>query len=365
MAIDFPGLNLTETDWSKFNPYKTYQESQSTALANALNEFKRQSEAARAPYYGRMAEAETKKAEAEPEEILARALQARTEAKYTPTKYKIEQMNAETRRGELGARTSNSFRQWSQTPEGQKIIQNDPEMAKAIYNAIQTSAAGYGYKPPSEANTPEEHAVAQTVKDQNQKVTPKDMVKQIQTAAQDQYEKQNLPADTKKRLYAGHRFKATIPMVKDNLRKASVYFSPQGQIKLKEDQTKAAAEKRVPPELQAYRNLMQDLEQMSLLGANLEGVPADQLSRGAYHKIWDAPTFFNSPQDAEQYIDHAINLGLVADSANRSTLSEITSDTGEQSATPETAAPATPSGGGKKGDTYSKWENGKLVKVNK
>jgi len=237
------------------------------------------------------------------------AAKNQAEADFAPTKYNIAQQNANARTQGAQNSASNAFRLWAQTPEGQQIIIKNPDMAKAVYNAFQQQAANY--LPPKELKPLPEDA------------TEKDIIKDIQKGAADNYEKTNLPADTKKRLYSGERFKVTVPSVLENFQKASVYFGPQGRAKLVKDQKNALSSGRRSPELQAYYNFEQGLEQLKVQGAFLEGVPADIPSRTAYAKIYDINKFFNNPTDAMGQLQYAIKLALMADKANQSSLSEI------------------------------------------
>ena len=249
---------------------------------------------------------------------------------YIPTKYANETRNSLTSLGKLNATTSNIFRLWSQTPEGQQIIKNRPDIANAVLQNIEQQASLSTGNP---INNPPEQSLMNPVK---QSVSPSEgivpavkndardqLIKNIQQGASDSYERTNLPADTKKRLYAGGRYKTTVPSVLENFDKAKVYFSPKGQVRLKADEIRAASDKRVPESLQAYRQFKQGLDQLKVQGAFLEGVPADQISRAAYAGIYDISKFFNNPTDAMESLKYAINLALMADKSNQSSLSDI------------------------------------------
>jgi hypothetical protein len=171
---------------------------------------------------------------------------------------------------------------------------------------------------------PEQPEVAQAPPDLSKPQSRKDIIKDIQDSAADQYVKLTWPPDVKKRLYAGDRFKATVPMVIQNFELAKEYFSPQGRKLLLQDIKKGTGKNAVtPPRYQAYKNFVQGIEQLNVQGAFLEGVPADQISRGQYHKVFDIDTFFNNPESAQQTLETAINLGLQADEANRSRPGEL------------------------------------------
>lgn len=283
------------------------------------------------------------------------------ENKFIPTKYSIQQMNAQIRARELNNQVNNSFRLWSQTPEGQKIISNSPSVANAILqnmrsqaqimmnnsmnnipqipseNAMTNNIPSNIINIPKTSNIPvninnvpkniyPEQKPASIVQNENPlppDASNEDLIKDIQQGARDAYAKTNYPADTKKRLYAGARFKTTVPSILQNFELAKIYFSPKGQVQLKKDEFRAMTEKRVPPALQAYRMFKQGLEQAKVQGAFLEGVPADQMSREAYGQVYNISKFFNNPDDAFESLKYAINLALMADESNRQSLSEI------------------------------------------
>lgn len=226
-----------------------------------------------------------------------------------PMKFALDQKNALLRQQEINQSANNSFRQWASTPEGQQIITNDPNIAKTVYQSMINDAN----KVIQSGGSNENYSVPQ----QNTATQDK-MVKAIQEGSEDAYVRTNYPSDIKKRLYAGDRYKATVPQVLENFSKAKVYFSPGGVIQLKKDEASATKDKRVSPSLQAYRKFKQGIEQLNVQGAFLEGVPADQISRGAYNKIYDIDMFLNNPEDAEDTLHNAIQLGLTADEANRS-----------------------------------------------
>lgn len=301
---------------------------------------------------------------------------ANTEARFMPTKYDIERMNATTRQNELSSSKANQLRYWAQTPEGQAAISKDPRLAESIYKAIQQSASQYGYQQPTDQgvntdmgtdiNNPPmsgsgqsqmpsatqgqmPNAPQQNTQQPNQTVP--EIVKSIQVGARDAYAKKNIPADVQKRLFAGERFKATIPVLKSNFELAKDYFSPQGKIQLELDERSPNAGNN--PRLLAYRQFRQAIEQINVQGAMLEGVPADQISRGAYNKIFDIPMFFNSPEAAQQILDNGLNLALLGDQANRQSLGQITNGQSENKAS---SNPSTK-------DTHYKWNGHDLVEV--
>ena len=299
------------------------------------------------------------------------------ETKWMPTKYDIERMNAETARGKYAVGINNTLLKWTQTPEGEKALQGDPALAKSVLQAIRQSASSFGYQndqgssqqpviqqgnqpsvnqpnPRGPMDTtglkrndlvqianadqakydqqnnikpyqsiPEKAAEQQTQQDYGKKKTEDELVREIQRGAADHYEKMNLPADIKKRLYAGDRFKATTPLVLKDFQLARNYFSPAGYEQYLKDEAKTWPAGKVPVQLQAMRRFKQGLEQLKVQGAMLEGVPADKKSRADYAAIYDLPRFLNSPEDAQNLLNNAINLGLIADKANKSSLSEL------------------------------------------
>lgn len=285
---------------------------------------------------------------------------ANLNAQYTPTKYDIMKRNVEAREKELAPRQSNAFRLWAQTPEGQAAISQDPNLAKSVYSAMQQNAQNYGYPggdnqqnvQQQDERAPQAHIIKgikrphlsaedeqtegllsipasafggndeqQAVEDRDK--SRKEMVRNIQKAAADSLAKTNLPPDSKKRLVAGNRFKSTIPLIQKNFEIIKPYMNPQGWIKLKEMAKEPLWNQKTNPTFVAYKEFKQDIEQLNLQGAFLEGVPADQISRGEYKKIWDFPEFFNTPEGAEQMLNHGITLGLTADEANKASLSEL------------------------------------------
>lgn len=267
----------------------------------------------------------------------AQAAEKEAEIPYIPDKYSIQQTNSITRQRELSNSINNSFRAWIQTPEGQQIVKNRPDIARSILRTMENQAgvadgnamnnSPMQKESDSQQRNYVERPAQQYIMNKPLPVNASEdqLIKDIQRGAADAYDKANLPADTKKRLYAGERFKSSVPSVIDNFKLASIYFSPSGQAKLKKDEAKAFKDKRVPAELQAYRKFEQGLEQLKVQGAFLEGVPADQISREAYAKVYNISRFFNNPTDAMDSLKYAIDLALAADEANTRSLSEIRS----------------------------------------
>ena len=330
----------------------------------------------------------------------AQAAEKEVETPFIPIKYGIQQMNALIRQKEHSNSVNNSFRSWTQTPEGQQIVKNRPDIARAILQSMESQAGltggnainnapmqmGNQSQQPTQptqmgqpaqgaAPSPEHQPAAQyaTNNPLPQNATESQLIKDIQQGAADAYERTNLPADTKKRLMAGERFKSSVPSVLKNFKLASVYFSPKGQAKLKADEARALKDKRVTPELQAYRKFEQGLEQLKVQGAFLEGVPADQISRAAYAKVYDISKFFNNPTDAYDSLKYAINLARMADQANTTPLSEVRSgrnpndqvieslmNEGEQQSNQQSSANTKP----KKTIKVVRDKNGNLVRSN-
>lgn len=260
--------------------------------------------------------------------LSAQAANTRSENQFMPLKYQISNRNSLTNQDKVGQSQQNAFRNWIKTPEGQQIVKNRPDIANAILRSVEKGASSIvGNESPLNyaQNNNIENRVNENISSNS---LPKDssrmdLIKDIQRGAADAYEKINLPADTKKRLYAGARFKSSVPSVMENAQLASVYFGPEGQVRLKKDQARAGIDKRVSPNLQAYRKFHQGLEQLKVQGAFLEGVPADQISRKAYSQVYDISNFFTNPTDAMDQLKYAIDLAMMADEANTSSLSEV------------------------------------------
>jgi len=284
----------------------------------------------------------------------ATAQEKRAEIPYIPTKYAIQGKNVSLRERELNDKVQDRFKAWSQTPQGQQIIANRPDMAETVLNLMEnqartlnngnplTSFPSENYSANSLNTIPSTQSgngnpISQVPSQQNiltnsrGKEIPapplgaprKQLIKDIQKGSADSYAMKYLPADTKKRLFAGARFKSTVPSVLQNFNQAKYYFSPEGKIQLGKDEIAAATNKRVPPQLQAYRKFVQGLEQLKVQGAFLEGVPADQESRRNYAKVYDIDKFFNNPIDAYDSLNYAINLANMADEANQQSISEV------------------------------------------
>lgn len=267
------------------------------------------------------------------------------ENQYIPTKYENQTRNSYTNQGRLQNSVNNTYKDWVKSPEGQKIISgpNGKGFAQAVYNSMFNAAmqASQGnainsnpqlQNPMDDSsnninNIPREFSQQNQMGNQNQgKVNfsfnqpqgnQEQIIKDIQDAAEDKYFRQNYPAEIQKRLYAGDRFKSAIPQVLNNFKEASFYFSPSGQKQLAVDEEKAFLTHKTPRKLQAYRKFEQGIEQLKVQGAFLEGVPADQISRSSYAKIFDNPRFFNNPVDARNLLNNAIRLGLLSHEANK------------------------------------------------
>lgn len=283
------------------------------------------------------------------------AKQRELENQYIPTKYENQTRNSLTNQGRLQNSVNNTFKDWVKSPEGQKIISgpNGKEFAQAVYESMQNSAIqasqgnGINNIPRNENPTnpiapnfnapqaPSPVGSFNAMGNQNQPrgFTPQQsneqIIKDIQDAAEDKYFRQNYPAEIQKRLFAGKRFKSAIPQVLNNFKEASFYFSPKGQKQLAIDEKQALTSNKVPKRLQAYRKFEQGIEQLKVQGAFLEGVPADQISRSAYAKIFNNPRFFNNPKDARNLVNNAIRLGLLSDEANKTRPNQLLKTTSQ------------------------------------
>jgi hypothetical protein len=211
---------------------------------------------------------------------------------------------------------------------------NDP----SSYNTLPPPAGGYK----TEGSTVDPSRLTQVLQPTLPSAASPQAVQAVQNAASGIVAKKSTPADIQKRLYAGERYKQTADQVIQNFDAgAAQYFSPQGQAQLKLDQANAAVTGKISPRLQAYRNFLQGIEQLNVQGAMLEGVPADQISRGNYAKVFDVSKFANSPQGARAQLVNAINLGLRADQANKTPFGTVVnSPTQLYSTQPSTGAPA-------------------------
>jgi hypothetical protein len=339
----------------------------------------------------------------------------RKETGLMPTRYEIEKMNALSRQKQNLNSQMNNFRQWTQTPQGQRIVMDDPNLAAAIYRQMQASSGiednGSQQSPSFRPNTNLTSALEAQQKmqggeqqdnpfiaykdagkatGQNGLTIPtdpaalaalskglsqnslgkgfstdptnpeilenkpslhgnqKDIIKDIQEGAADAYANSKWPADVRKRLYAGNRYKSTVPIVMQNFESAMPYFSSSGKLQLERDEKQAALTHYVPPSLQAYRNFKQGLEQLAVQGAFLEGVPADQESRKSYGQLYDISMFFNNPQGAKESLQNAINISLAADESNRANPSSLLSDSPRDTALKKALSKSTSSG-----DVYS------------
>lgn len=270
----------------------------------------------------------------------------------------------------------NAFRQASQTPEGQALLQSDPGFRQAYNQAMANEAqfinSGFpmmgGGMPPMAGNmvpqpwaqpnfnpqpqpqmaggqsAPPANGAPMNVPNmsnyQQLPITPAQTQQlqslfgyspqkdaSLQQVSQNQSALQNYDKDQQKRLAAGQRFKTTsAQLMQDFDNGAGYYFSPQGQEQLKIDEVNAASGK-VPPRLQAYRNFQQDVNTANLQGALLESVPADQIARGDYKEIFEPAKWANNPQGARAQMVNAMNLALKADSANKITTGQAVNQT--------------------------------------
>jgi hypothetical protein len=170
----------------------------------------------------------------------------------------------------------------------------------------------------------EKDAIKTVKKELNNNASVDDMVKSIQQGARDKYAKDFIPTDTKKRLMAGNRFEATVPMIRKDFEIAKDYFSPEGKIQLELDK-KLVGKKgsKLNHKLQAYDRLEQAIEMANVQGAFLENVPADQISRGAYKKVWHIPSFFTTPDNAKNILENGIKLTQLAHERNKQSLSDV------------------------------------------
>jgi hypothetical protein len=328
---------------------------QATSLANQLAK-------AQLPYASDMSQAE----------LLAKQLSNQ----YAPMKYGTASMNAQSKAAQVAIQNANSYRQYAGTPQGQKLLQADPGFRDAYQTAMRNEAAmiSGGFNPAMPGGSPsgqldQTAALAQQLPTQQLAMAPVQQQPAIQNGApqsgnvpgtlsapsdynqlplnpdqtnklkalmgglsnsqqskndqaiqegtQDSYIVKNYPKDTQKRLQAGERYQQTAQQVMQDFDNgASSYFSPQGQAQLKIDQA-SAAKGHVPENLQSYRNFVQGIEQLKVQGAMLEGVPADQISRSQYAKVFDLSKFANTSDGARNQLVNGINLGLKADEANK------------------------------------------------
>lgn len=140
------------------------------------------------------------------------------------------------------------------------------------------------------------------------------------TAAGNAFKKTN-SADVVKRTPAGARFDTSYKTAQYWLDKgADQYFGVKGQSQLLKDILSSTVTGKTPDSLISWNNFKSALENMNVQGAFLEGVPADQISRGQYSKIFNINNISNNPQSARKLLENAYNLGLSASKVNISPL---------------------------------------------
>lgn len=341
--------------------------------------------AAQAPYAGQMAQAQLANTQSQAPYMQSQTALNQAYLPYAGYKFLGPMMGAMMQAQRNAIQSANMMRAYVQTPDGQNRLANDPtfhqQYIDTMNNAARFSSMGTGFNMPmpgmpgqpnntnqqptwmpspqmpsgssAQPNnqqpngsvnpagvpsaapnyqtlpiTPAQIQKLQQLQKQGQPLNSQQQnavnMQTGQQVAQNQSTLQNLTKDQEKRLSAGQRFNTTSQqLIKDFDNGGGSYFSPQGQAQLRIDQLTAAKTGKIPPNLQAYRNLMQDIQQANLQGAMLEGVPSDQISRGDYNEMFEPSKLANTPAGARAQLVNTVNLGLKADNANKMTMGQV------------------------------------------
>ncbi len=158
--------------------------------------------------------------------------------------------------------------------------------------------------------------------------TPADIIpiSQTQQAAAHAYmqsmmDKKGLGQGAQKSILAGGRYETSAKQVLNWWDQgAKEYFGPNGASRYLRDEALARVG-HVTPELMAYRNMANAINNANLQGAILENVPADQIARGDYNKILDISPFRDNQQSAELQLQNAFNMAKSAEGINQQLMS--------------------------------------------
>jgi hypothetical protein len=104
---------------------------------------------------------------------------------------------------------------------------------------------------------------------------------------------------------------------------ASRYIGPMGRLNYLEDMWKAHQTGITPQSLINWNNFNSALENTKVQAAQLEGVPADQISRSSFGTVFDVNPWTDTPQMVASRLQNASNMMKNAEMVNRSDVNQV------------------------------------------
>lgn len=157
-----------------------------------------------------------------------------------------------------------------------------------------------------------------------------------QNAYASQYATKNVPKSVQNLEYAGARANPSLQNAMQLLDQvdpntgeqigASRYLGPTGQLKLLKDQEEAHRTGITPPSLQNWENFDAAIENAQVQAAQLEKVPADQLSRTQFGKIFEVNPIMDTPALLKSRLQNAAKMMANAEKVNASDINAVTNN---------------------------------------
>ena len=266
---------------------------------------------AQVPYAGQMAQADLQNKQAQAPYVNSQTAINLGTLPYLGMKFYGPMLNAQAKMAQVGISNSNAFRNWTQTPQGAKFVQDNPDMAATITNAMQNSAGminGQAQQTPGTFSNPGAYPQlpASQTGQQGTPITPQ-QINQLQALTQanipnpvndiqqvsglQSMQKTTDASARQKNLYASNIDKTLNNIDPDQL---TQFSGVPGVAELKRQQGLAAIGK----ESSSYDNYMKSLNASNMLATQVRQFYGDSIQPsmiGRLQQLTNPTTWSNNP----------------------------------------------------------------------